>query len=550
MRRSAALAAVAVAVGAGVVILGVWTLRGHPDTLRGKVIDEHGVPIAGAIVRIQASETATATNDAGEFRLHSEYPAPLSAQAEGYYIGGGETVRPGESIEIRLHALPAFDDRSYEWLSVTGAGEGENQGCAVCHSEPGGRFPVDGWLLDAHGGSARNPRFLSMYDGTDLDGNRSPPTRFASSPDYGRIPLPPDVRRPYFGPGYRLDFPDSNGNCGACHVPMVATRDPYGVDPGTVSGTATEGIGCDFCHKISDVRVDPDTGLPDPGMPGVLSIDLLRPSPGHQVFFGPLDDVAPGEDVYSPLQHDSRYCAACHFGVFWGTVIYDSYGEWLRSPYSDPETGATCQDCHMPPTGADRFALESAGGLERDPETLHGHLMPGAADEHLLRNAVTLTAEARRTDERVTIEVTINNDRTGHHIPTDSPLRHLILLVEARDATGPLTLVQGPTLPDWCGTGERSDGQYAGLPGTAYAKVLEELWTEIAPTGAYWNPTRVLSDNRIPALSADTTTYVFAAPTAATIEITLFFRRAFIDLMEQKGWNVPDIEMADIVLDI
>ena len=31
-----------------------------------------------------------------------------------------------------------------------------------------------------------------------------------------------------------------------------------------------------------------------------------------------------------------------------GTLIYNSYGEWLDSPYSDPKTGKTCQECHMP----------------------------------------------------------------------------------------------------------------------------------------------------------------------------------------------------------
>ena len=47
-------------------------------------------------------------------------------------------------------------------------------------------------------------------------------------------------------------------------------------------------------------------------------------------------------------------------------------------------------------------------------------------------------------------------------------------------------------LPPWAGS-------YRGVPGKVYAKVLEELWTEISPSGAYWNQTRILSDNRLPA---------------------------------------------------
>ena len=74
-----------------------------------------------------------------------------------------------------------------------------------------------------------------------------------------------------------------------------------------------------------------------------------------------------------------------------------------------------------------------------------------------------------------------------------------------------------------------------------------ELWTEVTPTGAYWNPTRVLSDNRLPALGSDLSRFVFAAPAEgpARIEVRLFFRRAFKQLMDQKGWDVPDILMEE-----
>ena len=188
-----------------------------------------------------------------------------------------------------------------------------------------------------------------------------------------------------------------------------------------------------------------------------------------------------------------------------------------------------------------------AGGVTRDPMTIHAHTFPGAASEELLQNALTMEVEAQREADAVVVEVTITNDRTGHHVPTDSPLRHLILLVQAAEASGrDLLLTDGPALPDWCGIGDPTDGYYAGLPGKAYARVLQELWTEIAPTGAYWNPTRELSDTRLAVFAADTTRYRFAAPESSgpiAVEVTLLFRRAFIDLMDQKGWDVPDIIM-------
>jgi len=137
------------------------------------------------------------------------------------------------------------------------------------------------------------------------------------------------------------------------------------------------------------------------------------------------------------------------------------------------------------------------------------------------------------------------NDRAGHHVPTDSPLRQMILLVQAKGPEGqPLDLLAGPTLPDWAGIGDQADGYYAGVPGVGYAKILMELWTEVTPTGAYWNPTRVVSDNRIPALGSHTSHYIFSAPSGdVRIEVGLIYRRAFISLADQKGWEVPDILM-------
>jgi mono/diheme cytochrome c family protein len=478
-------------------------------------------------------------------------PILLTAWAPGYYIGGGTPFSPSipprsSEVEILLVSHNQTDNPSYSWLpSGYSSGEGEDQGCAECHSsekggyaELAGLLPVDEWRQDAHASSAENPRFLSMYFGSDVDGRNSPPTQFRRSRDYGAVPLPPDPRQPYYGPGYKLDFPDSDGNCGSCHIPIAAVDRPYGVDPAELSETAAEGISCDFCHKIWDVRLE-ESGLPGANRPGVLSIEFRRPEPGHQLFMGPFDDVAPGEDTYLPLQRTSAFCAPCHFGSFWDVSIYNSYGEWLDSPYSDPVDGQTCQDCHMPKRGVEYFVRPDRGGLKRDPSRISSHRMPGALDEQLLQNALTMTVTVARGDDTVGVTVELVNDRTGHHVPTDSPLRHLILTVRLIDASGrPSLFLEGPTLPLWA-------GPESGTPGKAYAKVLEELWTEVSPSGAYWNQTRILSDNRLPAGGSDTGRYVFVTPRTEPLdlEVRLVYRRAFWELMEQKGWETPDILM-------
>ncbi len=525
---------------------------GHLTVFSGVVRDANG-PVSGATVRLQTSPIFTTTDTNGSFTLTVAKDVDvivLTASAPGFYIGGGFEHRPGAgNIEIRLERHCETDHSEYRWVSAFSR-TGDQAACENCHSEPGHRdseLPFDQWRYDAHASSVQNTRFLTMYLGTDIHGNRSPPTRFHESRDYGRIPIRPNTDRPYYGPGYKLDFPTTAGNCATCHAPMAAINAAYSVDPSTLKGVEAEGIGCDFCHKVWDVVLDPDTWLPYDNRPGVLSFVFRRPDPGHQLFTGPLDDVAPGEDVYSPVQKESRYCAPCHSARFWDVEIYSSYDEWLASPYANADSQITCQDCHMPSGLNNHFALYEEGGRQRDPDTIFGHRMPGAGDVTLLQNAVTMTTGAELRDNDLEVRVEIVNDRTGHHVPSDSPLRQLILIVQATDDHGvALDLRDGPTLPDWCGIGQREDGYFAGLPGTAYAKILEELWTGVSPTGAYWTQTRIVSDNRIAAYDSVETTYLFEPPIkgSATIDIRLLYRRAFIELRELKGWDGEDIEMA------
>lgn len=531
------------------------------DEISGVVLNEEGAPLAGAVVRVKATDKLTTTDNDGKFTLAALGAGEsylLTAWTSGYYISGGEIeYAPGElNAEIVLAKHTDEDNPDYEWVSAFIQPGVKGSNCEECHSaftssRSGEGLGVresltfDEWMQDAHSQSAVNPRFLTMYTGMDVNGNQSPITGYAHNRDYGRIPLRPDLTQPYFGPGYKLDFPETAGNCAACHAPAAAINDPYGIDPTSVTGVGAEGVTCDFCHKVWDVRLD-SNGLPRPNMPGILSFEFRRPPEGHQFFAGPFDDVAPGEDTYTPIQKQSQYCAPCHFGVFWHTTIYNSFGEWLESPYADLETGKTCQDCHMPPGQTDHFARFNEGGMIRDPQTIFSHLMPGASDPDLLGASVSMDVSAAGTADELTVTVNILNDQTGHHVPTDSPLRHLILLVHVEDSNGvTLPQVGGSTVPEYGGVGDPDKGYYASLPGKIFAKILMELWTEISPTGAYWNPTRIVSDNRLAAFESDTSEYTFAAPVdgKASVKVTLLFRRAFRELMDQKGWIMADIIM-------
>ncbi len=480
---------------------------------------------------------------------------------------GAAEWKAGSAISITLKPLPEKDNNEYPWFSFEGVKGSAS--CGLCHREYGE------WQADAHSQAAKNPRFITMYTGTDVKGRQGQPTQWGT---YGGTALPADPSKPYYGPGFQLDTPNRAGNCATCHTP-VASKAPnrqncgWGgchtaltiersqgiIVPHTIplpsSGDGAEGITCDFCHKVGDVLLDPKTRLPLPDMPGILSMRLYRPDEGQQVFFGTLVDVA-RRVSYSPLESKSEFCAPCHYGVFGGvvgtgtvtggTLIYNSYGEWLDSPYSDPKTGQTCQQCHMPVSSANYFVFPERGGLTRDYVPLHDHTMPGASDEKLLQNAVTLKSTARREGDTLQVEVSVTNDKTGHHVPTDAPIRSMILVVEALDAGGKrLPLSQGPVNPAWA-------GNYAGQPGKSFAKVLKDEWTGETPTAAYWRPVSIVEDTRLAAMATDTTGYTFALPAgqAAQVKVRLIYRRAFQALAEQKGWTDPDFLMEEAMIPV
>ena len=480
-------------------------------------------------------------------------PVTLTAWAPGCFIVAAEDLIPGEepiTIQIEQHAQ--VDNPEYTWVSPYAAA-GDDNNCQNCHSDSTGTLPFEEWLSDAHSQTLSNHRFLTLYSGTDLAGNQSPLTRYVVSRDYGSHPLPPNPNQPYYGSGYKLDFPETQGNCAACHAPGAAVNAPYQTDPTLVIDDDTAGISCDFCHKIWDIQLDPETDLPYNQYPGVLSYEFRRPPQGHQFFAGPLDDVAPGEDTFSPLQLESAYCAGCHYGTFWDTVIYNSYGEWLDSSYSDPDTGQTCQDCHMPSLGVSYFALPEEGGLERDPATIASHRTLGVRDQDFMENALSMQAEVIEKGGEIHLEVTLVNDNTGHKIPTDSPLRNLLLVITALDQDGnPLPQISGPQLPDWAGTDLGEKSHYAGLAGKGFALILRESWTGIWPTAAYWNPVQIVEDTRLAPFEEDLSQYRFQIPEEgpAAIQVQLIFRRAFIQIAQQKGWEVEDQVLKRILLEV
>lgn len=540
-------------------------------TITGSVVDASG-PVANAIVRVQATANQATTTADGRFSLRvvmGTQPLTVTAWAEGYYIGWVAAPAGSTALTITLNSHYHTDNNNYNWFEFEGV-KG-SAACGLCHTA------YEEWRADAHAQSAQNPRFLSLYSGTDIDGNRSPAYAKTSL----GIPLPPDLTKPYYGPGYKLDFPGRAGSCATCHTPVASTNpntkncgwsgchasttyeraadilDP-GVEPLDLKGDAAEGITCEFCHKVGEVFLARDTDLPYPDLPGILSLRLYRPNEGADLFFGPLDDIARSDveqprDVYLPLLKESAFCAGCHYGILGGVVVgnmdvkggvlvYSSYAEWLDSPWSDLKTGKSCQECHMPPVaGADHFVFPARGGVLRPSDQIHTHKMLGPQDENFLQSAVTLSATATMSDSQLLVGVGVTNIGAGHYLPTDSVLRHVVLIVEAVDQNGKsLQLAHGPTLPDWA-------GDLAAVPGRVFAKTLEDEWTGEMPTSAIWRPVKIAQDTRLAPYATDASAYTFLLPASGVVQVKvrLLYRRAPQQLMEWKRWSDPDLLIAE-----
>jgi hypothetical protein len=502
----------------------IWALRTSvlaqgTATVSGWVRKQEGGPAAGATVRRQTAVDYVTTEHDGSFTLGGlaeGQAVTVTAWLDGYYVGWQVVTPTVSGITMTVRPYPTTDNEDYHWLSSTDPEGGIS--CLHCMVA----FPE--WQTGAHGQSAVNPRFFSMYNGRDVAGTA------------------------VISPGYKLDFPGTAGNCAACHAPGAATRrqGAFTADMNELQeGAEQEGVFCEFCHKIGDVYLNPATGLPYPNAPGVLSYRLMRTEPDSVLFFGSLDDVT-RRVSYLPLEKQSQFCAPCHQFSFWGTPIYQSFEEWLNSPY--PEQGVECQTCHMPwdTTGYREvlpyFVFPERGGLIRDPSTLASHLDLGVKDPEFMRQTVSMTVQAQAMLGFVDVTVAITNVFAGHHVPTDYPGRHMILTVTAMDEAGEdLAQLAGPTVPLW-------GGDQAGLPGTAFAKVLRDVETGESPVVNYWKQAFIVSDNRIPAFGSDASTYMFTAPRTGglvTVKTELRFRRVFQDVLDLKGWDTPDIMMEE-----
>jgi hypothetical protein len=361
--------------------------------------------------------------------------------------------------------------------------------CGNCHADIHRE-----WAGSGHARSATNRRFRNLYDGTDWHG------------------------KPNVGWNMIADYPDGAGVCAACHSPTADPAGSFDLRDLTQGPPGLSGVHCDYCHKIQALAGG-DIGLSH----GRYNLSLLRPSKG-QIFFGPLDDVDRGEDVFSPLQRDSKYCASCHEGTVFGVHVYGTYTEWLASPAA--REGKQCQSCHMRPTGAMTNVAPGHGGVERDSRTLANHTFFAGSKEAMLRDALRLDLLAARAGDEVRAVVRVRADNVGHAVPTGFPDRNLVMVVQAFDADG------------------------RELPGGAsrlYAKLL------VGPDGKapapFWRADAAFRDTRLRPGVPDESLHSFPA-SAKSVRARLIYRRFWPEVADAKGWPDNETTVRDVRVEV
>lgn len=478
-------------------------------------------PLSDAVVRWQATTTATTTDTAGVYTFPSLSGVGLVVVAakQGYYNAATVVSTPATQ-DILLEAVPQGNDMSYVFR--------EPWQCTFCHPDQ-----VSEWTGSPMNLAGNNSWVYDIYDGSGTPGGMG-------------------------GFVYTRDshFATSNpaSECASCHQPLAWLEQPHSPMVDAASGHIgyTDGVSCEMCHKVASVDT---TKMNFPGFfPGVAVITRPDGPNYDQVMYGVLGDsdfvsTSQMRPSYQP-QLEAEVCGVCHqdkndpdedgdFEEPNGVISEPTYLEWLASDYANPASThyATCADCHMKSSGNDTICDVLSPPLIR--ADVRSHDIRGTTPEYL-ENAVTLAMNAQMVADAVHVEVSIHNDLTGHHVPTGVTIRNMILLVEGFRLDDGVRLVSSGTqvLHPLAGVGSPAAGYYAGLPGKLYAKINHDA-SGNGPT-FFTEATGILEDTRIPALSTDTTQYVFEVPTSGgelEIRARLIYRRSWRALVDAKGWT-------------
>jgi hypothetical protein len=177
----------------------------------------------------------------------------------------------------------------------------------------------------------------------------------------------------------------------------------------------------------------------------------------------------------------------------------------------------------------------------------HEHSFIGATPD-TLQAAITLDTQVRQIGPRIRVTTQVTNAGAGHAFPAGVSVRNALLVVTATAEGQSLTQVSGPTVPFWASDDVPGDqpGDYAGWPGTGFAKVNEGRINGVGPIVRpvlFVDAENVYEHSVIPAGQTRTTILDFAIPgdvmagTLAQVTARLLYRRAYRAVAVTKGWT-------------
>lgn len=308
--------------------------------------------------------------------------------------------------------------------------------------------------------------------------------------------------------------------CIACHSPITyITNGQVYISSKEQAVPGMSGVTCDLCHTIKGYKGE------RPGNANYIS------SPGYQKL-GPFQEDTDWHHVYSELQTKSEFCAICHNRVnHLGLEIISTYTEWKKSEYAS--RGIQCQDCHMnvqgfltggmPEYESGEAAHLNVGAPYR--ARLYTHRFPGAHSRTQVSGAITLKIEtpgaAVSPGDDMTVEVIVDNSRTGHKMPSGSAeLRIMVLELRAETGSGvipvPAHSMMGAHSLDVAGDGE-FDKRVLKNDVPEKSRLYRAVCVDEGGTQTLFpfDASRIIFDNRLKASEVRRETYSFRVPDTA-----------------------------------
>jgi hypothetical protein len=339
-------------------------------------------------------------------------------------------------------------------------------------------FAASGECHGCHGPDTVNNHANIDPDGNDVnvsDDWRSTMMANSARDPFWRAKVSHEV---LVNPAHQVALEDK---CTSCHAPMgrfnkqMTGGGPYSMAELHMDTIALDGVSCVACHMQS-----PEEGLGH-HFSGELTYDTLHRLWGPYEFIigAPMTAFIGYEPLYGPHVAEAALCAGCHTlltatadinGEHTGDMFVEqaTYHEWLNSAYNNvanPESGVTCQGCHVPRidgpivisanylflegqspfglhhfAGANSFMLklmrDNSAALGLTASTAQFDSTIARTDRLVQNNALLLDLDVTGRDaDTAFIDVALTN-LGGHKFPSGYPARRAFVELVVRDADG------------------------------------------------------------------------------------------------------------------